>query len=53
MITEKVLLDLLDELESFRVERTNSTTDTAKFSEAVCAFAPTYGRTLVAQYILR
>ena len=39
MISEKELLDLLAELESFRVERTTSTADTAKFSEAVCAFA--------------
>ena len=39
MITEQELLDLLAEPESFRVERTTSTTDTAKFSEAVCAFA--------------
>lgn len=39
MITEAELLKLLGELESFRVERTESTTDTAKFSQAVCAFA--------------
>ncbi|MBL8241739.1 MAG: putative DNA binding domain-containing protein [Bryobacterales bacterium] len=39
MITEEQLLELLADKESFRVERTTSTTDTAKFSEAVCAFA--------------
>ncbi len=39
MITETELLALLADLESFRVERTVSTRDTAKFSEAVCAFA--------------
>ena len=39
MITEPELLALLGDLESFRVERTVSTNDTAKFSQAVCAFA--------------
>lgn len=39
MITEAELLTLLVDVESFRVERTVSTSDTAKFSEAVCAFA--------------
>lgn len=39
MISESELLALLNELESFRVERTISTKDTAKFSQAVCAFA--------------
>lgn len=39
MINEAELLALLADLESFRVERTVATRDTAKFSEAVCAFA--------------
>jgi ATP-dependent DNA helicase RecG len=39
MIDETELLQLLGGLESARVERTVSTTGTAKFSEAVCAFA--------------
>jgi ATP-dependent DNA helicase RecG len=39
MITESELLALLGDLESFRVERTVSTHDTGKFSQAVCAFA--------------
>ena len=39
MITEDELLALLADLESFRIERTVSIRDTAKFSEAVCAFA--------------
>jgi ATP-dependent DNA helicase RecG len=39
MLNESQLLALLADLESFRVERTVSTTDTAKFSQAICAFA--------------
>jgi ATP-dependent DNA helicase RecG len=39
MITEPELLELLSDTESFRVERTISTNDTDKFSEAICAFA--------------
>jgi len=39
MITETELLTLMADLESFRVERTVSVNDTAKFSEAICAFA--------------
>ena len=39
MIDEAQVLGLLADLESFRVERTVATKDTAKFSEAVCAFA--------------
>ncbi|MBY0506205.1 MAG: putative DNA binding domain-containing protein [Bryobacteraceae bacterium] len=39
MITESELLALLADVESFRVERTVSTKDTDKFSQAICAFA--------------
>jgi len=39
MLDETQLLALLADLESFRVERMVSTTDTAKFSQAICAFA--------------
>ncbi len=39
MIDEKELLTLLVDMESFRVERTTSTSDTQKFCEAICAFA--------------
>ena len=39
MITEAELLIFLTDLESFRIERTISTTDTTKFNQAVCAFA--------------
>lgn len=39
MIDEAQVLGLLADLESFRVERTVATKDTAKFSDAVCAFA--------------
>ncbi len=38
-VNESELLPLLKDLESYRVERTISTTNTDKFSEAVCAFA--------------
>ncbi len=39
MLTAEQLLLLLSDLESDRIERTVSTKDTDKFSEAVCAFA--------------
>jgi ATP-dependent DNA helicase RecG len=39
MLTESELLALMADLESFRVERTISTTDTDKFREAICSFA--------------
>lgn len=39
MIAEKELRELLADLESDRVERTTSTSDTGKFCEAICAFA--------------
>src|ERR1700722_9659845 len=39
MLTEPELLALMSDLESFRVERTISTTDSDKFREAICAFA--------------
>lgn len=39
MLTEEALLMLLTDLESDRVERTISTGNTDKFSQAVCAFA--------------
>src|SRR6266481_3022190 len=39
MLTEEQLVVLLSDLESDRVERTVSTTDTDKFSQAICAFA--------------
>lgn len=39
MITEQELLKLLADLESDRVERTISTSNTDKFAQAVCAFA--------------
>jgi len=48
MLTEPELLALMSELESFRVERTISTTDTDKFREAICSFAndmPNSGQT--------
>lgn len=39
MLTTEELRSLLTDLESDRVERTISTSDTSKFSQAVCAFA--------------
>ena len=39
MINESDLRTLLSDLESDRVERTLSTTDTEKFCQAICAFA--------------
>lgn len=42
MLTPSQLTDLLADLESDRVERTVSTSNTDKFAEAVCAFANDY-----------
>lgn len=39
MLSQEQVLSLLTDLESDRTERTTSTTDTEKFSQAVCAFA--------------
>ncbi len=39
MISELEVVQLLSDLESFRVERTVATKDTEKFSQAICAFA--------------
>lgn len=39
MLTEAEILALMADLESFRVERTISTSDTEKFREAICAFS--------------
>ena len=47
MLTQDQLLALLSDLESDRVERTISTNNTDKFSQAICAFAndfPDHGR---------
>ena len=42
MISQEELLTLLSDVESDRVERTISTANTEKFSEAICAFANDY-----------
>lgn len=39
MLNDQELRSLLTDLESDRIERTTSTTNTGKFAEAVCAFA--------------
>jgi ATP-dependent DNA helicase RecG len=52
MLTEPELLALMADLESFRVERTISTTDTEKFREAICAFANDMPRSGQTGYLL-
>src|ERR1022692_1829208 len=52
MITESELLALLGDLESFRVERTVSASDTTKFSQAVCAFANDLAASHLPGYLL-
>lgn len=52
MITEAEVLRLLSDLESFRVERTVSTKDTDKFSQAVCAFANDMAGSKLPGYLL-
>ena len=42
MLSKAELQSLLSDLESDRVERTTSATNTDKFSQAVCAFANDY-----------
>lgn len=39
MIDKNIISQLLKDLESDRVERTISTTNTDKFGQAICAFA--------------
>jgi len=39
MLTESELRSLMEDLESYRVERTRSTADMDKFREAICSFA--------------
>ncbi len=39
MITEEDVLRLVKEPESFRLEKTVSTTDTEKFCQAICGFS--------------
>jgi ATP-dependent DNA helicase RecG len=52
MLTEPELLALMAELESFRVERTISTTDSDKFREAICSFANDMPNSGLAGYLL-
>lgn len=52
MIDETQLLELLWDIESYRVERTASTKDTAKFSQAVCAFANDLAGSRLPGYLL-
>ena len=39
MITKNEVLELLSSTETYRIERTVSTTNMDKFCEAICAFA--------------
>lgn len=39
MMTKSELEEMLASMETYRIERTKSTTDKDKFGEAVCAFA--------------
>ena len=52
MLTEPELLKLMADLESFRVERTISITDTDKFREAICSFANDMPGSGLAGYLL-
>lgn len=52
MLTLDELNTLLTDLESDRVERTRSTTDTDKFAQAVCAFANDFPSHRVPGYLL-
>jgi ATP-dependent DNA helicase RecG len=49
---EDFILELLSDLESDRIERTISTTNTDKFSEAICAFANDYANHRQPGYLL-
>ena len=51
-LTPAELLLLLADLESDRIERTVSTTNTEKFSQAVCAFANDFPGHLQSGYLL-
>ncbi len=42
MITKEQLIELLKSDETYRIERTTSTTNVDKFQEAICAFANDY-----------
>lgn len=52
MITESRLNKMISELESFNVEKTTSTTDTAKFCQAICAFCNDYPNSGKPGYLL-
>ena len=39
MLSNERILELINDKESDRIERTTSTTDTDKFAEAICAFS--------------
>lgn len=52
MLSENALRQLMADIESDRVERTTATRDTAKFSEAVCAFANDFPNHHLPGYLL-
>lgn len=52
MVTKEELLRLMKDLESDRVERTTSTNNTDKFSQAVCAFSNDFPQNKLPGYLL-
>lgn len=52
MVTPEEILELIRDIESDRVERTVSTTDTDKFGEAICAFANDFPRHRAPGYLI-
>ena len=52
MLAQEDLETLLHDLESDRVERTTSTSNTNKFSEAICAFANDFPNHRQAGYLM-
>lgn len=52
MLNEAQLIALLSDMESDRVERTISVSDTDKFSQAICAFANDFSHHLLPGYLL-
>lgn len=52
MITEAKVLELVNNLESFNVEKTISTKDTSKFCQAICAFSNDYPSSGLPGYLL-
>lgn len=52
MISEAQLLNMISSLESYNIEKTQSTTDTAKFCQTICAFSNDYPNSGKPGYLL-